>query len=93
MSEEKKPVGVIFDAAIELPPEQRQVYVRKACAGDEALRQRLEALLRAHEAAESFMEKPAAVSRLTVKLELPAPTMCSEYAIVFDEPSVTLAIV
>jgi WD40 repeat protein/serine/threonine protein kinase len=59
MSEPQKPVGVIFDAALELPPERRAAYLHEACGGDQALRQRVEALLRAHESAELFMERPA----------------------------------
>ncbi|MGO8928057.1 MAG: protein kinase domain-containing protein [Limisphaerales bacterium] len=71
MSEPHKPVGAIFDAAIELPPERRAAYVQESCAGDDPLRQRVEALLRAHEAAEAFMDRPAVdLSRepLVVKL-------------------------
>ena len=59
MSEPHKPVGAIFDAAIELPPEQRTAYVHEACGGDDALRQRVEDLLRAHASAEAFMDRPA----------------------------------
>ena len=59
MSEPHKPVGAIFDAAIELPPERRAAYLQEACAGDDALRQRVEALLRAHESAQAFMDRPA----------------------------------
>ena len=51
MNEPHKPVGAIFDAAIELPPERRAAYVQEACAGDDPLRQRVEALLRAHQSA------------------------------------------
>ena len=58
MSQSQKSAGVIFDAAIELPTEQRAAFLEKACAGDAALRQRVEALLRAHEAAGGFMTKP-----------------------------------
>src|SRR5437016_5574067 len=63
MNESPKPVGAIFDAAIELPPERRAAYVLAACAGEDLLRQRVEALLRAHESAESFMDSPAVASR------------------------------
>ena len=59
MNEPQKPVGAIFDAAIELPPERRAAYVQEACAGDDPLHQRVEALLRAHESAETFMDSPA----------------------------------
>ena len=59
MSEPHKPVGAIFDAALELPPERRAAYLLEACGGDDALRQRVEALLSAHESAEAFMDHPA----------------------------------
>jgi eukaryotic-like serine/threonine-protein kinase len=59
MSEPNRPVGAIFDAAIELPPEQRAAYLHEACGGDDSLRQRVEALLLAHESAEAFMDHPA----------------------------------
>jgi eukaryotic-like serine/threonine-protein kinase len=59
MSQSQNSAGAIFDAAIEIPKEQRAAFLEKACAGDTPLRQRLEALLRAHEAAESFMDGPA----------------------------------
>src|SRR5713226_8997517 len=63
MSDPHKPVGAIFDAAIELPPERRAACVQEACAGNDALRQRVEALLRAHDSAETFMASPAVASR------------------------------
>src|SRR6266567_2257570 len=63
MNEPQKPVGAIFDAAMELPPERRAAYVQEACAGDDPLRQRVEALLRAHQSAETFMLSPAVTSR------------------------------
>src|SRR5690242_2042864 len=71
MSEPQKPAGVIFDAAIELPKEQQAAFLDKACAGNVALRQRVEALLRAHDAAGTFMDHPAqkAITK-TVKITL-----------------------
>ena len=72
MSEPHKPVGAIFDAAVELPSERRAAYLQEACAGDETLRQRVEALLRAHELAGTFMDSPAPTLRPeTIRLELP----------------------
>src|ERR1019366_3632719 len=59
MSEPHKPVGAIFDGAIELSPERRAAYVQEACGGDAALLQRVEDLLRAHASAEAFMDHPA----------------------------------
>lgn len=35
----------IFEAALQLPPEERVGYLDKACAGDAQLRQRVEAML------------------------------------------------
>jgi hypothetical protein len=47
MNQSRQSVGAIFDAALELPIEQRAAFLERACAGDAALRQRVEALLRA----------------------------------------------
>ena len=63
MNEPQKPVGAIFDAAIELPPERRAAYVLAACAGEDLLRQRVETLLRAHDSAGTFMDSLAVDSR------------------------------
>lgn len=62
----------IFDAASHLPPDQRDAYLRQACAADPALRQRVQALLRAHDHAGVFMGEPAAPApRPTIVLSLP----------------------
>jgi WD40 repeat protein/serine/threonine protein kinase len=50
----------LFEAALELPPENRAAFLDGVCAGDGTLRQRLEALLRQHDQAGSFLEAPAA---------------------------------
>src|SRR5262249_55604204 len=51
----------IFMEALEKEtPAQRSDYLDAACAGDEALRQRVEALLRSHEQAGNFLAKPPA---------------------------------
>ena len=63
MSHSNKTAGDIFDAAIELPPERRAAWVQAACAGDDASRQRVEALPRARESAGTFMDRPAAAPR------------------------------
>src|SRR5258708_544267 len=72
MNESHKPVGAIFDAAIELPPERRAACVQEACAGDDLLRQRVEALLRAHDSAETFMDSPAVAPRGETPVVKPA---------------------
>ncbi|EEF63091.1 protein kinase domain-containing protein [Pedosphaera parvula] len=51
----------IFSAARQLPPGERASFFDKVCAGDDAMRQRVEELLQAGEkAAAAFMETPAA---------------------------------
>src|ERR1035441_3573549 len=59
MSQSRESAGAIFDAALELSKEQRTAFLDESCAGDASLRQRVEALLRAHETAGAFMESPA----------------------------------
>ncbi len=49
----------VLNAALELPTAERAAYLDGVCAGDPALRQRVEALLEAHEQAGSFMDAPA----------------------------------
>jgi tetratricopeptide (TPR) repeat protein len=48
----------LFEATLELPPEQRPAYLDRACAGDAALRQRIEALLKACESSCALLESP-----------------------------------
>lgn len=68
MSAAHKSAGDIFDAAIQLPRDQQAAYVAQASGDDAQLRQRVEALLRAHEAAGPFMESRQ------LGTERPAPT-------------------
>jgi len=50
----------IFIAALEIAdPAERVAYLGKACDGDAALRQQLEALLAAHERPGAFLDVPA----------------------------------
>jgi hypothetical protein len=51
---------VVFSAARRLPPSQRAAFLDDACAGDAALRQRIEELLQASEEAGGFLQSPAA---------------------------------
>jgi WD40 repeat protein/tRNA A-37 threonylcarbamoyl transferase component Bud32 len=54
---------VIFFTALEKAgPEERVAYLDEACAGDETLRRRVEALLAAHEQVGQFLERPIAES-------------------------------
>jgi serine/threonine-protein kinase len=50
----------LFDAALKLPPAEREKFLSSACANDEGLRRELDDLLASHASAESFIESPAA---------------------------------
>jgi tetratricopeptide (TPR) repeat protein/serine/threonine protein kinase len=56
----------IFKAAVKLPPERRAAYLDRACGPDDELRLDVESLLRAHDAAGSFLHDPAAGALATV---------------------------
>jgi WD40 repeat protein/serine/threonine protein kinase len=56
----------IFIAALQKEdPAQRQAFLDEACAGQPELRQQVEDLLRLHEGAGSFLDKPVAASAAT----------------------------
>lgn len=48
----------IFTEALKLPPRERDAFLQRSCAGDPDLRQKVEALLRAHGRLGNFMEEP-----------------------------------
>jgi serine/threonine protein kinase/tetratricopeptide (TPR) repeat protein len=50
----------IFLAAVERPPAERAAYLDEVCAGDAVLRQRVEALLRAHDEPGGFLSEASA---------------------------------
>lgn len=50
----------VFQSALAREPEQRGAFLTDACAGDEALRAKVEAMLAAHEKAGSFLQDPVA---------------------------------
>ncbi len=49
----------IFHASLEREPGERSVFLAQACAGDDALRGEVEALIKAHESEGSFIDSPA----------------------------------
>jgi tRNA A-37 threonylcarbamoyl transferase component Bud32 len=49
----------LFHLAREKSPDEREAFLNSACAGDAALLQRVEALLRADEASRGFLDRPA----------------------------------
>ena len=50
----------IFTEALQLPIEERAVFLDRACAEDERLRRKIEALLRSNDRTGGFLEQPAA---------------------------------
>jgi WD40 repeat protein/serine/threonine protein kinase len=60
MSERKEKLEAIFQAAVELgSPDQQEVYLNRACAGEPELRRQVEELLKAAIAAEAVFEARA----------------------------------
>ncbi|HET9219486.1 MAG TPA: protein kinase [Terriglobia bacterium] len=52
-------IDALLGEALELESSQRDDFLNEACAGDEELRNRIDALLSAHEQAQTFIEVPA----------------------------------
>src|SRR3569832_2619929 len=50
----------VFNAVLNLAEQQRPGYLEQTCAGDDALRLRVEALLKLHAEAGTFLEAPLA---------------------------------
>jgi tetratricopeptide (TPR) repeat protein/tRNA A-37 threonylcarbamoyl transferase component Bud32 len=67
------PEEEIFAACLARPIEERARYLDQVCAGDAALRHRVEELLRSHSLAESFLEEPpvSVGAGQTIKLDMP----------------------
>jgi len=61
----------IFQAALERPTGERVAFVKERCAGDQELRQEVEAMLSSHQQASRFIEEPAVnvAARLTPQTE------------------------
>lgn len=70
----------LFEEALDIQSlEERAAYLRGACGGDAKLRQRVEALLRAHEEVDDFLpEKPAAGARTAMSAAAPNSSNASE---------------
>ena len=52
-------VDSLLQSVLERPPEERDAFLRHACAGDQALESEVCSLLRAQQQAGSFLESPA----------------------------------
>src|SRR5712692_6653156 len=58
-SDRWKQVDSLLQSVLERPPEERDAFLRHACAGDEALEREVRSLLRSQQQAGSFLESPA----------------------------------
>ena len=64
----------LFHSALERPPEERAGFLAEACGTDEAVRQKVEALIAAHEQIGEFLDAPAfEVTGSKLTLEQPSP--------------------
>jgi non-specific serine/threonine protein kinase/serine/threonine-protein kinase len=52
----------VFGAALERRPDERAAFLAEACGGDADLRREVEGLLAAHEQADGFLSRPAALA-------------------------------
>jgi len=48
----------VFTEALKVPVRQRDIFLERSCAGDQELRRKVEALLKAHDRLGNFMEEP-----------------------------------
>ena len=60
----------LFTAALNNPLAERPAFLDGACHGDPALRQRLEALLAAHDAPDELLSTLPTAAKATIKLDL-----------------------
>jgi serine/threonine protein kinase/tetratricopeptide (TPR) repeat protein len=58
-SEQWKQLDKLLHAALQRPPEERDAFLREACAGEERLEREARSLLKLEQKAEGFLEKPA----------------------------------
>ena len=58
-SERWKQVDDVLQSLLDLPPEEREAFLRSACAGDEALEREVRSLLTSERQAGRFLERPA----------------------------------
>jgi serine/threonine protein kinase/WD40 repeat protein len=59
----------VFVAAVDLPPDQWQAFLKQTCAGDEDLRRQVSRLLEAHQQPGSFLDQPVAHVQATGVLD------------------------
>jgi eukaryotic-like serine/threonine-protein kinase len=58
MNDDSNREVVIFTQALKFSPRARAAFLEQACEGDDGLRGKVEALLKAHDRLGSFLEEP-----------------------------------
>src|SRR5579863_8989542 len=82
-SDRWKQIDTLLQSTLEHPPEERDAFLRRACAGDEALEREVRSLLTAQRQAGSFLEGPAigiAAQALTVNEQQNAHGIADSWA-------------
>jgi serine/threonine protein kinase len=74
MAAEANAEKALFLVALEKAPGERAAFLDQTCAGDGVLRQRVEALLRAHDQPDSLLDQPA-VEQLVENMETTPPVV------------------
>jgi hypothetical protein len=83
-SDRWKQVDGLLQAVLERPPAERQEFLRRACAGDQALEREVQSLLASPQEAGSFLESPAmevAAQGITETIRSPIAQAVSHYRI------------
>ena len=76
-----KQVDSLLQSVLERPPEDRDAFLRNACAGDEALQREVRSLLTAQQQAGSFLQSPAveAAARALARDQSKDPQATSDF--------------
>src|ERR1700676_648420 len=78
---------IVFHQALERPALERAAFLDEACAGEDALRRRVEALLQAHDNPGSFLQAPAVNLPETTDSAPAAAAQVASEPIAGDEPA------
>ena len=78
MSEYTDQEAQIFNEALEIPAARRDHYLDEVCRGNTALRDRVDDLIRAYEAAGNFMSGDRTLDTLRLMAEYPGPVASEE---------------
>ena len=71
-------VKALFYAALEHEPQERALFLREACAGDDELRAQVASLIASHEEAGDFINEPAFISAEACFSQLNEPALIGE---------------